>query len=159
MDNSVQLVGTWKLISCFMEDIETKETRQVWGERPNGYLVVTSAGRWIVVQTAEGRKAPHTDEDQSDAFKTLLAYSGKYRTEGRAAKRTIFPPAAKSSMRPRFSINAQQATTCLRLSPHWVKVKNPKAPAITREAPRPHAELLAERLSSRATARVCLFRG
>jgi len=82
MDNSAQLVGTWKLISCFMEDIETKETRQVWGERPNGYLVVTSAGRWIVVQTAEDRKAPHTDEDQSDAFKTMLACSGKYRTEG-----------------------------------------------------------------------------
>jgi hypothetical protein len=57
------LAGTWKLVSCSMEDVETKEQEHLWGEHPNGYLVLTSAGRWIVVQTAEGRRAPQTDED------------------------------------------------------------------------------------------------
>ena len=76
------LVGTWKLVSCFMEDVETKERKLVWGEHPNGYIVVTGKGRWIVVQTAEGRKAPQTDEDRAAAFRSMLAYSGKYRTEG-----------------------------------------------------------------------------
>ena len=52
------------------------------GRAPNGYIVLTSEGRWIVVQTAEGRKAPQTDEERAAAFRSMLAYSGKYRTEG-----------------------------------------------------------------------------
>jgi hypothetical protein len=80
--NNEALVGTWKLVSCFMEDVETKERKPVWGEHPNGYIVLTSDGRWIVVQTAEGRKAPQTDEERAAAFRSMLAYSGNYRTEG-----------------------------------------------------------------------------
>jgi len=76
-------VGSWRLVSCVMEDVETKEQKAVWGERPNGFLTLTAAGHWIVVQTSEGRKAPQTDEDRSAAFRSMLAYSGKYRTEGK----------------------------------------------------------------------------
>ena len=78
-----KLLGTWKLVSCFMEDVETKERKAVWGERPNGYLTLTTGGHWIVVQTAEGRKVPQTDDDRSAAFRSMLAYCGKYRVEGR----------------------------------------------------------------------------
>ena len=81
--NSEALIGTWKLVSCVLEDVETKQQKPVWGEHPNGYIVITPEGRWIVIQTAEGRKAPQNDEDRVGAFKSLLAYSGKYRTEGR----------------------------------------------------------------------------
>ncbi len=77
------LVGTWKLVSCFMEDTETKERKEVWGEHPNGCLVLTAAGHWIVVQTSEGRKAPQTNEDCIAAFRSMLAYSGRYRIESR----------------------------------------------------------------------------
>jgi len=77
-----KIVGTWKLVSCFMENVETKEQKAVWGERPNGCLTLTAAGHWTVVQTAEGRKVPQTDEDRSAAFRSMLAYSGRYRTEG-----------------------------------------------------------------------------
>jgi Lipocalin-like domain len=35
-----------------------------------------------VVQTAEGRSVPKTDDDRSNSFRSLLAYSGKFRTEG-----------------------------------------------------------------------------
>jgi hypothetical protein len=80
--NNEALVGTWKLVSCFMEDVETKEQKPVWGEHPNGYIVLTSEGRRIVVQTAEGRKTPQSDEERAVAFRSMLAYSGKYRTEG-----------------------------------------------------------------------------
>jgi hypothetical protein len=54
----------------------------VWGERPNGWLTMTPAGHWTVVQTAEGRTAPATDEDRAAAFRSMLAYCGQYRTEG-----------------------------------------------------------------------------
>lgn len=80
--NSERLIGTWKLVSCVLEDVETKEQKHVWGEHPNGYIVITPEGRWTVIQTAEGRKAPQSDGDRLAAFKSLLAYSGKYRTEG-----------------------------------------------------------------------------
>jgi Lipocalin-like domain len=76
------LVGTWKLLSCFMEDIETGERSAIWGEHPNGYIVLTAEGRWIVVQTAEGTTAPQTDDDRAAAFRSMLAYSGRYRTDG-----------------------------------------------------------------------------
>jgi hypothetical protein len=77
------LAGTWNLLSCFMEDVETKEQREVWGERPNGRLTLTPGGHWIVVQTAESRNAPQSDEDRSTAFRSMLAYSGKYHVEGK----------------------------------------------------------------------------
>jgi hypothetical protein len=81
-DGGKALIGTWKLVSCLLEDVETKEQKPVWGMNPNGYIVMTPEGRWIVIQTAEGRIAPQNNEDRIAAFKSLLAYSGKYRTEG-----------------------------------------------------------------------------
>jgi hypothetical protein len=76
------LIGTWKLVSAIMEDVETGERKLAWGEKPNGIVVLTPTGRWIVVQTAEGRKPPLTDEERGSAFRSMLAYSGRYRTEG-----------------------------------------------------------------------------
>jgi hypothetical protein len=80
-DNKNVLIGTWKLVSCVLEDVNTKEQKLVWGTSPNGYIVMTPESRWIVLQTAEGRRAPRNDEDRVAAFKSLLAYSGRYRTE------------------------------------------------------------------------------
>jgi hypothetical protein len=77
-----QLIGTWRLVSAIMEDVETKEHLLTWGSKPNGIIVLTSTSRWIVVQTAEGRKPPHSDEERAAAFRSMLAYSGRYRTEG-----------------------------------------------------------------------------
>jgi Lipocalin-like domain len=81
-DAKDKLIGTWKIVSAVMEDVETKEQKLLWGEHPNGYIVLTPSGRWIVVQTAEGRKAPETDADRSAAFRSMLAYSGRYHIEG-----------------------------------------------------------------------------
>jgi len=76
------LIGTWRLLSCVMEDVETGKRNAVWGEHPNGSLVLTPTGRWIVVQTAERRAVPQTDEERAAAFRSMLAYSGRYRTDG-----------------------------------------------------------------------------
>jgi hypothetical protein len=80
-DDKDKLVGTWKIVSAIMEDVETKEQKLVWGEHPNGYIVLTPSGRWIVVQTAEGRKVPETDADRTAAFRSMLSYSGRYHVE------------------------------------------------------------------------------
>jgi hypothetical protein len=81
-DDTTALTGTWMLESCVMEDVPGKDRTLAWGEHPNGCLVLTPDGRWIVVQTAEGRKAPQSDVEQADAFRSMLAYAGRYRIEG-----------------------------------------------------------------------------
>jgi hypothetical protein len=77
-----ELVGTWKLVSAVTEDAGTKEQVHLWGAKPHGYLVLTDGGRWIVIQTAEGREAPKAGDDYRAVFQSLLAYSGRYRIEG-----------------------------------------------------------------------------
>jgi hypothetical protein len=81
-DDTTALTGTWTLESCVMEDVQTNERTLAWGEHPGGRLVLTPDGHWIVVQTAEGRKAPRSDAERADAFRSMLAYAGRYRTEG-----------------------------------------------------------------------------
>lgn len=76
-----ELTGVWKLNSFFIESMQTKERKNVFGERPAGYLVITP-DRLMTVITAEGRKPAQTDEDRASLFRTLLAYTGPYQIEG-----------------------------------------------------------------------------
>ena len=68
-------------MSAVMEDVESKVQTPAWGEHPNGCLILTSAGRWMVIQTAEGRKRSQDDAARAAAFRSMLAYSGKYRVD------------------------------------------------------------------------------
>jgi hypothetical protein len=77
-----KLPGVWKLQSWVMENVETRETKAVFGEQPNGYLVLTHDGRMVGLLTAQGRKAPQTEADREAAYRSMLAYSGRYRMEG-----------------------------------------------------------------------------
>jgi Lipocalin-like domain len=80
--DATRLVGTWNLVSAVMEDTQTCEQVSVWGEHPHGCLILTASGRWLVLQTAEGRSVPKSDADRAAAFRSMLAYTGKYRVEG-----------------------------------------------------------------------------
>jgi Lipocalin-like domain len=77
-----ELTGTWRLVSAVMEDVETKVQTRAWGEHPSGWLILTPERRWMVIQTAEGRKPSRDDAARADAFRSMLAYSGAYRVEG-----------------------------------------------------------------------------
>jgi hypothetical protein len=77
-----KLAGVWTLQSWVMENVETKETKAVFGDKPNGYLVLTHDGRMMGLLTAQGRKAPQTEAEREAAYRSMLAYSGRYRTEG-----------------------------------------------------------------------------
>lgn len=81
---AANLQGTWKLVSFYMVDEETKEQKFHYGQSPKGYMVLLSNGRMMNVITGEDRKKPETDEDRAAAFKSLIAYSGTYRIEGGA---------------------------------------------------------------------------
>ena len=75
------IVGTWKLVSYELEFQDNGERRPGLGENPHGYLVFTSEGRMIGYAEAAGRKQPTNDAEQAEAFRTLRAYTGKYRLE------------------------------------------------------------------------------
>ena len=75
------LPGVWKVASFVNEFVQTKERRSLYGEHPNGYLIVTPE-RFAAIITGEGRKLPQSDEDRLISFRTMIAYTGLYRVEG-----------------------------------------------------------------------------
>jgi hypothetical protein len=80
--DDTKLTGAWKLVSYLNVDDTTKEEKKLFGEHPQGSLILMPNGRMTVVLTAEGRKNPQTDEDRASALKSMIAYTGKYRIEG-----------------------------------------------------------------------------
>jgi Lipocalin-like domain len=80
-DDREKLLGNWKVISLFTEDVQTKRRSNVFGEHPNGFIGFTPE-RFFGVLMAEGRKAPQTVEEQAGAYRTVVAYTGKWRLEG-----------------------------------------------------------------------------
>jgi hypothetical protein len=81
-DDRSKVLGIWRLVSFEMELQATGERENIRGKNPTGYVIFTPEGRMMVVLTDEGRKAPSTDQDRSDLFKSMLAYTGMYRIEG-----------------------------------------------------------------------------
>jgi hypothetical protein len=83
-EDPAKLLGTWKLVS-YEAEYQTDGTREpVLGKNWVGYVLFTPEGRVISVLTAEGRKPPSTDQDRSDLYKSMIAYTGFYRLEGDA---------------------------------------------------------------------------
>lgn len=81
-DDLAKIVGSWRIVSSVIEDIETKERRNNFGEKPSGFIIFTREGRMVSIATGEGRKVPQNDEDRAAAYRSMLAFTGKYRLEG-----------------------------------------------------------------------------
>jgi hypothetical protein len=85
-DLASQIVGVWKMTSYARKDLETGKTSATFGERPVGYYHYTRGGHFVSYYVAQDRKinakAELTDAESLDAFKTLSAASGTYKTEG-----------------------------------------------------------------------------
>ena len=76
------LVGNWRLVSFEREYQSAGEREYPMGKAPTGYILFLPEGRMAVLITAEGRKAPATEQDRAGLFITLVAYTGAYRVEG-----------------------------------------------------------------------------
>lgn len=81
-DDQAKILGTWKLASYEAEYQTTGERELTLGRNWTGYAIFTPEGRVISVITSEGRKAPTTDQDRADLWKSMLGYTGMYRLEG-----------------------------------------------------------------------------
>jgi hypothetical protein len=75
-----KLTGVWKLTSFVVAVMNTGERRPIYGANPKGYLIITPE-RFTLVLTADGRKAPDSDEERLNNFRTMFAYTGSYRIE------------------------------------------------------------------------------
>src|SRR5215471_4283926 len=81
MTNLSDVIGIWRLRSCYLEIMETGERIEPYGARPNGVFMIHPDGRVAVVMTSEEQRKPATAADQAEAFQKLVAYSGLYRVE------------------------------------------------------------------------------
>ena len=81
-DDRVKLLGIWRLVALDVEFQDTGERQATFGEKPNGYIIFTPEGRMMAYLEAENRTPPKTPEEQLAAYRTVIAYTGKYRLEG-----------------------------------------------------------------------------
>ena len=81
-DARSRLVGSWRVQSYEIEFQDGAERRFPLGPRPNGHLVFGADGRMMAYLEADGRKAPASDAERAAAYRTLIAYTGKYRVDG-----------------------------------------------------------------------------
>ena len=82
-EDRATIVGSWKVISYDVEFQNSGERRPLLSAQPNGYLIFTPEGRVMSYLEAEGRKVPTTDDECLEAYWTMVAYTGKYRLEGK----------------------------------------------------------------------------
>jgi hypothetical protein len=76
-----ELVGNWKLVA--FQTIVEGEPSNVYGAHPKGVLILTREGRAAAIITGETRKAGSSEAERAELYKTVIAYSGKYRIEGK----------------------------------------------------------------------------
>jgi hypothetical protein len=81
-DDLTAVRGTWKLVAYDLEFQDDGQRRPVLGKSPRGYIIFTPEGRMMAYLEAETRKPPRTDEERAAAYRTMVAYTGKYRFEG-----------------------------------------------------------------------------
>jgi hypothetical protein len=82
VDAKDKLVGTWKLISASSTTSAGDRDETPYGPSPAGFLSYTADGRVTALISYGGRKSLSfgggAPEEQAQAFKTFLAYAGRY---------------------------------------------------------------------------------
>ena len=83
-----KIVGTWKLVSASSATSKGESCEPPYGLSPLGFLTYTVDGRVTALISYSGRKplsgggAARAQEEQAEAFRTFLAYAGRYTLGG-----------------------------------------------------------------------------
>jgi len=84
--HSDKLVGTWKLVSASSTTSTGERSDTPHGPNPVGFLTYSADGRVTALISYGGRKSLSVGggslEEQAEAFKTFLAYAGRYTLSG-----------------------------------------------------------------------------
>lgn len=79
------LLGVWKLVSSQATVTHDGKIEVYNTKNPKGYLILTPWQRMMTVSVGgdgDRKKVPTCDADLSELWKSLLAYTGKFRVEG-----------------------------------------------------------------------------
>lgn len=80
-----QIIGTWKLQSFEIQDLENQS--RSWGSETQGLLIYTSTGHMSVsINKAIENKS---DNDVQNIFDSILFYSGTFSVEGKVIKHQV----------------------------------------------------------------------
>ncbi len=85
MSANDKLVGTWKLVSASSMTSTGQRNAAPYGLNPVGFLTYSEDGRVTALISHDGRKRLSVGagtEEQAEAFKTFLAYAGRYALTG-----------------------------------------------------------------------------
>ena len=72
------VVGSWKLVSYYSEELATGNRTNPLGEQPKGYIIYTPQGRMMALLVHEKRNSPVVDEERINLHRYMFAYSGRY---------------------------------------------------------------------------------
>ncbi|GLS86383.1 hypothetical protein GCM10010873_13570 [Cypionkella aquatica] len=75
------LIGTWRLLSHQFASLESDERRNMFGDDPQGLLMITADSRMMAMITTKDRKTAEGDAGAAALFKSMLAYAGPFRIE------------------------------------------------------------------------------
>jgi Lipocalin-like domain len=88
-DAKNELVGTWKLLSASSTASTGERSEIPYGLNPTGFITYTAEGRVVALISYGGRKPLSVGggltaplEEQAEAFKTFIAYAGRYTLSG-----------------------------------------------------------------------------
>src|SRR5262245_25479552 len=80
------LVGSWKMVSFQQKKVSDGSVFNPQGESPQGRVIYAQNGRFTSFSTSGDRKVAGpdmTDAERLELFKTMYAFSGTYRLEGK----------------------------------------------------------------------------
>lgn len=78
----MRLAGAWRLVAFELEVAGRAERVLPMGPRPRGRLVLTQDGLMIGLITAGERTPGRSDAELAALYRSMLAYTGRYRVEG-----------------------------------------------------------------------------
>jgi hypothetical protein len=85
------ITGTYRLVGDQRKILDTGEI--VTAPNPNGYIMYGKEGRMLVVITRQPRPKPEgdtmTDQQRADLYKTMSAYGGTYKFDGKTMEHII----------------------------------------------------------------------
>jgi hypothetical protein len=74
-------VGNWKLLAYELV-VDDGQPQAVFGQHPNGHIILTPQGRMMAFISAEQRQAGGSEAAKAKLLETMFAYTGTYRIEG-----------------------------------------------------------------------------
>ena len=88
------IAGTYRLISSTRKILDTGEVLDTYGKHPTGYIMYGKDGRMMSLIVRDDRPKPAsiekaTPEQQAALFRSMLAYGGTYKFDGKKIEHHI----------------------------------------------------------------------